>query len=141
MVERDGMSTAAATMAATSHINTTSIGGGMTTSSLLALGGSSLIGNMSGPNSNGSSATITPTTNGGGGGGMSSRISSKCKGPIRVGFYDIEKTIGKGNFAVVKLARHRVTRNEVSNYFCGLIMRFSCSIFLYLTYCEIQRCW
>ena len=33
--------------------------------------------------------------------------------PIRVGFYDIEKTIGKGNFAVVKLARHRLTKNEV----------------------------
>lgn len=33
--------------------------------------------------------------------------------PIRVGFYDIERTIGKGNFAVVKLARHRITKNEV----------------------------
>lgn len=40
--------------------------------------------------------------------------SSKNKVPIRVGFYEIEKTIGKGNFAVVKLARHRVTKNEVS---------------------------
>lgn len=39
--------------------------------------------------------------------------SSKSKVPIRVGFYEIDKTIGKGNFAVVKLARHRVTRNEV----------------------------
>lgn len=38
----------------------------------------------------------------------------KSKGPIRVGFYDIERTIGKGNFAVVKLARHRITKNEVS---------------------------
>lgn len=37
-----------------------------------------------------------------------------CKTPIRVGFYDIERTIGKGNFAVVKLARHRITRTEVS---------------------------
>jgi hypothetical protein len=34
--------------------------------------------------------------------------------PIRVGFYDIERTIGKGNFAVVKLARHRITKTEVS---------------------------
>lgn len=33
--------------------------------------------------------------------------------PIRVGFYEIDKTLGKGNFAVVKLARHRVTKNEV----------------------------
>lgn len=39
--------------------------------------------------------------------------TSKSKVPIRVGFYEIEKTIGKGNFAVVKLARHRVTKNEV----------------------------
>lgn len=37
----------------------------------------------------------------------------KNKEPIRVGFYDIERTIGKGNFAVVKLARHRITKNEV----------------------------
>lgn len=43
--------------------------------------------------------------------------TSKSKVPIRVGFYEIEKTIGKGNFAVVKLARHRVTKNEVSDKF------------------------
>lgn len=36
------------------------------------------------------------------------------KTAIRVGFYDIERTIGKGNFAVVKLARHRITKTEVS---------------------------
>ena len=34
--------------------------------------------------------------------------------PIRVGFYDIERTIGRGNFAVVKLAKHRITKTEVS---------------------------
>ncbi|XP_075703371.1 serine/threonine-protein kinase SIK1 [Rhinoderma darwinii] len=34
--------------------------------------------------------------------------------PLRVGFYDIERTIGKGNFAVVKLARHRVTNTQVA---------------------------
>lgn len=39
------------------------------------------------------------------------------KAPIRVGFYDIERTIGKGNFAVVKLARHRITKTEVSSVF------------------------
>jgi serine/threonine protein kinase len=33
---------------------------------------------------------------------------------IRVGFYDIERTIGRGNFAVVKLAKHRITKTEVS---------------------------
>lgn len=41
--------------------------------------------------------------------------SNSSKVPIRVGFYEIDKTIGKGNFAVVKLARHRVTKNEVSH--------------------------
>lgn len=50
-----------------------------------------------------SSPVSTATTN-----------TSKSKGPIRVGFYDIERTIGKGNFAVVKLARHRITKSEVS---------------------------
>ncbi|XP_062499317.1 serine/threonine-protein kinase SIK2-like isoform X2 [Corticium candelabrum] len=34
--------------------------------------------------------------------------------PISVGYYDIEKTIGKGNFAVVKLACHRITRTKVA---------------------------
>ncbi|KXJ13094.1 serine/threonine-protein kinase SIK2 isoform X2 [Exaiptasia diaphana] len=33
---------------------------------------------------------------------------------IRVGFYDIEKTIGKGNFSVVKLAKHRITKTKVA---------------------------
>ncbi|XP_077985646.1 serine/threonine-protein kinase SIK2-like isoform X2 [Glandiceps talaboti] len=41
-------------------------------------------------------------------------MAEKTKGPIRVGFYDIERTIGKGNFAVVKLARHRITKSEVA---------------------------
>ncbi|XP_044312224.1 serine/threonine-protein kinase SIK2 [Varanus komodoensis] len=35
-------------------------------------------------------------------------------GPVRVGFYEIEGTLGKGNFAVVKLGRHRITRSEVA---------------------------
>ena len=33
--------------------------------------------------------------------------------PLRVGFYEIERTIGRGNFAVVKLAKHRITKTEV----------------------------
>jgi hypothetical protein len=33
--------------------------------------------------------------------------------PIKLGFYEIEQTIGKGNNAVVKLARHRITKTEV----------------------------
>ena len=40
---------------------------------------------------------------------MSKNVFSK---PVRVGYYDIEKTIGKGNFAVVKLASHRITRTK-----------------------------
>lgn len=34
--------------------------------------------------------------------------------PVKVGFYEVESTIGKGNYAVVKLARHRITKTEVS---------------------------
>jgi serine/threonine protein kinase len=43
--------------------------------------------------------------------GERERIS---KTAVRVGFYDIERTIGKGNFAVVKLAKHRITKTEVA---------------------------
>ncbi|KAG1957379.1 serine/threonine-protein kinase SIK2a isoform X1 [Pimephales promelas] len=39
---------------------------------------------------------------------------SQQRAPVRVGFYDIERTLGKGNFAVVKLARHRITKSEVA---------------------------
>ncbi|CAG5131776.1 unnamed protein product [Candidula unifasciata] len=41
-------------------------------------------------------------------------MADRRKGQIRVGFYDIERTIGKGNFAVVKLAKHRITKTEVA---------------------------
>lgn len=33
--------------------------------------------------------------------------------PARVGHYEIERTIGKGNFAVVKLATHIITKAKV----------------------------
>lgn len=33
---------------------------------------------------------------------------------VRIGYYNIEKTIGKGNFAVVKLATHCVTKTKVA---------------------------
>ena len=36
------------------------------------------------------------------------------RSPLRVGFYEIDKTIGRGNFAVVKLAKHRITKTEVT---------------------------
>uniref|UniRef100_A0A672RU09 non-specific serine/threonine protein kinase n=1 Tax=Sinocyclocheilus grahami TaxID=75366 RepID=A0A672RU09_SINGR len=34
--------------------------------------------------------------------------------PLQVGFYEIVRTLGKGNFAVVKLARHKVTKTQVA---------------------------
>lgn len=40
--------------------------------------------------------------------------SKPRRGHIRVGFYDIDRTIGKGNFAVVKLAKHRITKSQVA---------------------------
>lgn len=42
---------------------------------------------------------------------------------VRVGYYELEKTIGKGNFAVVKLATHIVTRTKV-NYQTHLLAYF-----------------
>lgn len=42
--------------------------------------------------------------------------SSAAQGrPLQVGFYEIIRTLGKGNFAVVKLARHKVTKTQVSS--------------------------
>ncbi|KAK2881758.1 hypothetical protein Q8A67_019026 [Cirrhinus molitorella] len=34
--------------------------------------------------------------------------------PVRVGYYEMERTIGKGNFAVVKLATHMITKAKVA---------------------------
>lgn len=42
------------------------------------------------------------------------RASKPPKGLVKVGFYEVESTIGKGNYALVKLARHRVTKTEVA---------------------------
>lgn len=40
--------------------------------------------------------------------------SSPAQGrPLQVGFYEIIRTLGKGNFAVVKLAKHKVTKTQV----------------------------
>lgn len=42
--------------------------------------------------------------------------SSPAQGrPLQVGFYEIIRTLGKGNFAVVKLAKHKVTKTQVSS--------------------------
>ncbi|XP_059825029.1 serine/threonine-protein kinase SIK1 isoform X2 [Hypanus sabinus] len=45
---------------------------------------------------------------------VSTSTPAPLRRALRVGFYDIEGTLGKGNFAVVKLARHRVTRSRVA---------------------------
>ena len=39
---------------------------------------------------------------------------NKASTPFTVGYYQMERTIGKGNFAVVKLATHMVTKTKVS---------------------------
>ncbi|XP_055943758.1 serine/threonine-protein kinase SIK3-like isoform X2 [Argiope bruennichi] len=43
-----------------------------------------------------------------------SKSSASSGGLVRVGFYHLEKTIGKGNFAVVKLATHIITKTKVA---------------------------
>ena len=40
-------------------------------------------------------------------------LGERCK-LVRVGYYELEKTIGKGNFAVVKLANNLITNSKVS---------------------------
>ncbi|KAI1306050.1 Serine/threonine-protein kinase SIK3 [Halotydeus destructor] len=40
--------------------------------------------------------------------------SSDCGIPVRIGYYDVIKTIGKGNFAVVKLAKNTITNTKVA---------------------------
>ncbi|KAG8195836.1 hypothetical protein JTE90_008531 [Oedothorax gibbosus] len=42
------------------------------------------------------------------------KSSASSGGLVRVGFYHLEKTIGKGNFAVVKLATHIITKTKVA---------------------------
>ena len=41
---------------------------------------------------------------------------------VRVGYYELDQTIGKGNFAVVKLATHVVTKTKVTDF---VLCRFS----------------
>jgi len=43
---------------------------------------------------------------------------------LRVGYYELEKTIGKGNFAVVKLATNIVTKTKVSSINTRLSFKF-----------------
>ena len=54
------------------------------------------------------------TGGGGGGGGRVSSSSSRSSRTEEIGKYRLLKTIGKGNFAKVKLAKHIPTGKEVS---------------------------
>ncbi|XP_037725420.1 serine/threonine-protein kinase SIK2-like isoform X3 [Drosophila subpulchrella] len=62
----------------------------------------------------GSTPGPSPTSTAVGPGGVTGKDLLKLKEPMRVGLYDIERTIGKGSFAVVKLAWHRIARIEVA---------------------------
>ncbi|XP_021963869.1 serine/threonine-protein kinase SIK3 isoform X2 [Folsomia candida] len=45
---------------------------------------------------------------------MNEDEATKVESLVRVGYYEMEKTIGKGNFAVVKLATHIITKSKVA---------------------------
>jgi hypothetical protein len=47
---------------------------------------------------------------------------SKIDKLVRVGFYELERTIGRGNFAVVKSATNSITKSKVmcELYSCDL---------------------
>jgi hypothetical protein len=55
---------------------------------------------------------------------------TKCVKPTKanhytqIGFYDIISTIGHGNFAVCKLAQHRLTKTLVRFYFFFILFFF-----------------
>jgi hypothetical protein len=41
----------------------------------------------------------------------------------QIGYYDIIRTIGHGNFAVCKLAQHRLTKTIVSFHICSEVWK------------------
>lgn len=41
-------------------------------------------------------------------------VATGVSRPLTIGYYEVERTLGKGNFAVVKLARHVITKSKVS---------------------------
>ncbi|XP_065172227.1 serine/threonine-protein kinase par-1 isoform X2 [Atheta coriaria] len=59
-------------------------------------------------------ATPTATASSGGGCGGGTNAPNTVENLLRVGYYELEKTIGKGNFAVVKLATNIVTKTKVA---------------------------
>lgn len=64
-------------------------------------------------------------------GAPSSAQSCSVDRLVRVGYYELERTIGKGNFAVVKLATHVVTKTKVSCF--PLFQELFCSYPPYLS--------
>lgn len=59
---------------------------------------------------------------------------------IRVGYYELEKTIGKGNFAVVKMATHIVTKSKVDEFFLqNNFFLLSRAFFLFLFFLLFYR--
>ncbi|XP_040183598.1 serine/threonine-protein kinase SIK3 isoform X1 [Rana temporaria] len=46
--------------------------------------------------------------------GPGTQLPPHRSSPARIGYYELDRTIGKGNFAVVKLATHIVTRAKVA---------------------------
>lgn len=60
-------------------------------------------------------ATPTATASSGGGCGGGTNAPNTVENLLRVGYYELEKTIGKGNFAVVKLATNIVTKTKVTH--------------------------
>lgn len=57
------------------------------------------------------STPVSGPTNGRNGGAGANRLAVDRL--VRVGYYELEQTIGKGNFAVVKLASNIVTKSKV----------------------------
>ncbi len=56
-----------------------------------------------------SQATATVVMSGG-----VKRAGSRASRLLRVGLYDLEKVLGKGNFALVRLGVHKLTRTQVA---------------------------
>lgn len=56
---------------------------------------------------------------------------------VRVGYYELEKTIGKGNFAVVKLAKHVVTNSKVMT---NLDLFYIANKYIYVGIFKYIRC-
>ena len=57
---------------------------------------------------------------------------TKANHDTQIGFYDIISTIGHGNFAVCKLAQHRLTKTLVRFYFILFLSSFKNLLFFLL---------